>query len=277
MSQGSNITDHYTSGELLERLNAALRDDGADPSNPTIEALAPYDQFHGRGLDSTQELAAGLNVEGDNHLLDVGSGIGGPARYLSSRFGCKVTGIDLTPEFSDVARHLTQAMGLDGQVAFEQGNALAMPFADGQFDGAYSMNVSMNIEDKEGFYREIFRVLKPGGWLVLSEVSQGPGGAITYPSPWARTADSSFLATPGETREGLEACGFVVTGFRDNIAESKAYAAKVRDLVDRGEKPPHRAVSLIHGDIGDQAAKNMAEGSRNRCVIPIEVVCSKPV
>ena len=158
----------------------------------------------------------------------------------------------------------------------ENGNALDMPFVDETFDGAYSMNVSMNIEDKAGFYGEIFRVLKPGGWLVLSEVAQGPGGAITYPSPWARTAESSFLVTPEQTREGLEACGFEVTGLRDNIAESKAFAAKVRELVDRGEKPPHRAVSLIHGDLGDQAAKNMAEGSRNRCVVPIEVMCRKP-
>ncbi|NNF80929.1 MAG: methyltransferase domain-containing protein, partial [Rhizobiales bacterium] len=147
MSQNSSITDHYTSGQLLNRLNAALRDDGADPSNPTIEALAPYDQFHGRGLDSTQQLAAGLRVNGDDHLLDVGSGIGGPARYISNRFGCKVTGIDLTHEFCDVARHLTQAMGLADKVTFEKGNALAMPFADECFDGAYSMNVSMNIED----------------------------------------------------------------------------------------------------------------------------------
>ena len=276
MSDKSDITDHYTSGELLERLYAALREDGADPEAPTIEALAPYDQFHGRGLDSTEQLAAGLAVEPHHHLLDVGSGIGGPARYISSKFGCIITGIDLTPEFCDVARHLTQAMGLERRVSFEQGNALAMPFAGEQFDGAYSMNVSMNIEDKAGFYGEIFRVLKAGGWLVLSEVAQGPGGAITYPSPWARTAESSFLVTPEETREGLEASGFEVTGMRDNIAESKAFAAKVRELVDRGEKPPHRAVSLIHGDLGDEAAKNMAEGSRNKCVVPIEVMCRKP-
>ena len=276
MSDKPDITDHYTSGELLERLQAALREDGADPDAPTIETLAPYDQFHGRGLDSTEQLAAGLAVAPHDHLLDVGSGIGGPARYMSAKFGCKVTGIDLTPEFCEVARHLTGVMGLDGKVAFEQGNALEMPFADGQFDGAYSMNVSMNIEDKAGFYGEIFRVLKPGGWLVLSEVAQGPGGAITYPSPWARTAESSFLVSPEETREGLEASGFEVTGMRDNIAESKAFAAKVRELVDRGEKPPHRAVSLIHGDLGDEAAKNMAEGSRNKCVVPIEVMCRKP-
>ncbi len=276
MSSDAGITDHYTSGDLLNRLKAALRADGADPDRPTIESLAPFDQFHGRGVESTEQLAAGLRVAADEHLLDVGSGIGGPARFMASRFGCKVTGIDLTAEFCEVARHLTKTMGMEDQVSFEQGNALAMPFSDETFDGAYSMNVSMNIEDKAGFYGEIHRVLKPGGWLVLSEVAQGPGGQITYPSPWALSAESSFLATPQETRAGLEACGFIVESFRDNVAESKAFAAKAREMVERGEKPPHRAVSLIHGDLAEDAATNMAEASRNRCAIPIEVTCRKP-
>lgn len=276
MSRDAGITDHYTSGTLLERLSAALREDGADPEHPTIEALAPYDQFHGRGLDSTEQLAAGITVSPSHHLLDVGSGIGGPARFIANRFGCKVTGIDLTDEFCDVARHLTAAMGLSDQVTIEQGNALAMPFADGAFDGAYSMNVSMNIEDKAAFYGEIFRVLAPGGWLVLSEVAKGPGGPVLYPSPWAHSEESSFLSTPEETRDGLEAAGFRIERFGDHLAESKAFAAKVRAMVERGEKPPHRAISLIHGELGAEAASNMAESSRLQAVLPIEVMCSKP-
>lgn len=272
----SSVTDHYTSGQLLARLKAALQDDGADPDNPSIQTLAPYDQFHGRGLEATEQIAADLDVAAADHLLDVGSGIGGPARFMAERFGCTVTGIDLTPEFCEVADHLTASMGLQNLVSFEQGNALAMPFADNTFDGAYSMNVSMNIEDKAGFYRELLRVLKPGGWLVLSELAQGPGGTINYPSPWARTAESSFLATPEDTKAGLEAAGFQILKFGDNVAETKAFGAKVREMVERGEKPPHRAIQLIHGEVGEQATKNMAEGIRGQCVIPIEVTCTKP-
>lgn len=272
----SGITDHYTSGQLLERLTAALQDDGADPEHPTIETLAPYDQFHGRGIEATEQIAADLDVAATDHLLDVGSGIGGPARFMADRFGCTVTGIDLTLEFCEVAEHLTAAVNLQNKVSFEQGNALAMPFADNTFDGAYSMNVSMNIEDKAGFYTELLRVLKPGGWLLLSELAQGPGGTINYPSPWARTADSSFLATPEDTRAGLEAAGFQILSFGDNVAETKAFGAKVREMIDRGEKPPHRAIQLIHGEVGAQATKNMAEGMRDQCVIPIEVKCVKP-
>ena len=95
-------------------------------------------------------------------LLDIGSGLGGPARYFAQRFGCRVTGIDLTAEFCEVARELTRLLELEDRVTIEHGNALAMPFADARFDGAYSMNVSMNIKDKDRLYREVARVLKPG-------------------------------------------------------------------------------------------------------------------
>ena len=215
MSDPRTITDHYTSGDLLARLEARLREDGVDPAQPTVEALAPYDHFHGRGLEATEDMAARLRVAETDHILDIGSGLGGPARYLARRFGCRVSGIDLTAEFCDIARHLTALLGYENRVSIRQGDALAMPYDDASFDGAYSMNVSMNIADKRALYREIRRVLKPGAWLVLSEAAQGPGGRPDYPTPWARTAASSFLATEAETRASLEACGFAIEVLRD--------------------------------------------------------------
>ena len=200
VTSASEVSRHYTRGDLLVRLEARLREDGFDPARPTFEALAPYDHFHGRGLEATEEMANLLDVSATDHVLDVGSGIGGPARYMARRFGCRVSGIDLTAEFCEVARHLTSLLGLEGRVSVRQGDALAMPFDGATFDGAWSMNVSMNIADKCALYREIHRVLRPGARLVLSEVVQGPGGAPDYPTPWARTAASSFLATPAETR-----------------------------------------------------------------------------
>src|SRR5215813_1849412 len=140
MTTDRDISRHYGRGDLLSRLKAALIDDGVDPDRPTLEALAPYDQFHGRGMEATVEIARLLEARATDHVLDIGSGIGGPARYFATHFGCRVTGIDLTPEFCEVARHLTHALGLDDRVAVEVGTALAMPFADRSFDGAYSMN-----------------------------------------------------------------------------------------------------------------------------------------
>lgn len=272
MNGDHDITGHYRRPDLLARLNAALVDDGADPASPTMEALAPYDQFHGRGLDATIEVANAVRIAPADHLLDIGSGIGGPARYFARRFGCTVTGIDLTPEFGEVARHLTRLLGLEASVKFSTGDALAMPFAEATFDGAYSMNVSMNVADKARFYREIRRVLKPGAWLVLSEIAKGEGAELDYPTPWASSAAESFLSTPDETQRGLLEAGFEILRSRSTAEEARAFGAHSRALVERGEKPPHRAVMLIHGPIAAQAAANTARGFAEGRIVPIEIV-----
>lgn len=269
------IAAHYATGDLLARLDEALRADGVDPGHPAVESLAPYDQLHGRGIEATEEIAGMMAAGPGDHLLDVGSGLGGPARWIAQRFGCRVTGIDLTPEFVDVARELTRRTGLHDRVRFETGNALAMPFADGSFDGAWSMNVSMNIADKAALYREIGRVLKPGGWLVVSELAKGAGGAPDYPTPWARTAEASFLATPDETRRGLADAGFDVVRVESTVEKHLAFAARSRAIVERGGKPPHRAVLLLHGDIARQAIANTSRALADGRLVPIEVLARK--
>ncbi|NWG72789.1 MAG: methyltransferase domain-containing protein [Parvularculaceae bacterium] len=275
MSIDSEVSAHYSRGGLLSRLNAALRDDGVDPERPSMEALAPYDQFHGRGLEATLEIAELAQPGPADHILDIGSGIGGPARYFANRFGCRVTGIDLTAEFCDVARHLTHMLDLEDRIAFEVGDALAMQFGEAGFDGAYSMNVSMNIRDKGRFYREIHRVLKPGAWLVLSEVAKGEGGDLDYPTPWAGSARTSFLSTPEETQRGLLEAGFDVVRVHSTLDKALAFGARSRAMVERGEKPPHRAVMLIHGEIATQAMRNTARGLSEGKIIPVEVLARK--
>ena len=275
MSEERRITGHYGRGGLLERLEAALAEDGADPARPSLEALAPYDQFHTRGLEATREIADALEVRPADHLLDIGSGLGGPARYLHRRFGCSVTGIDLTAEFCDVARHLTGRLGFGDKVRFEHGDALAMPFAEASFEGAYSMNVSMNIADKDAFYREVRRVLKPGGWLMLSEIAKGPGPEVDYPVPWAASAEASFLSTPEETRRGLEAAGFEILRFRSTEKEAMDFGARSREIVARGGKPPHRAVILIHAEDARAAMANTSRGTAEGRIVPIEVLARR--
>jgi ubiquinone/menaquinone biosynthesis C-methylase UbiE len=273
MADDEHISGHYSSGKLMERLRAALTAEGIDPDRPTVEQLAPFDQFHGRGLEATQQVADLVSATPADHILDVGSGIGGPARYFATRFGCRVTGIDLTTEFCAVARVLTGAVGLADRVTFEQGNALTMPFPDATFDGACSMNVSMNIADKAGLFREIRRVLKPGAWFVLAEIAQGPAGPPTYPTPWARTAETSFLATPDDTHAALAAAGFAVVQSRDTVAEAAAFTARSRAMIARGEKPPFHAVYLIHGDLAREMAANGARDLAAGKIIPMEILC----
>lgn len=276
MSSRPDIADHYTKGDLFTRIQAALRDDGVAPDRAGVTALAPYDQFHGRGLEVTEEIADALSVAPGDHLLDVGSGIGGPARYFAERFGCSVTGIDLTEEFCQVAQRLTALTRQEERVSFQQGDALAMPFEDASFDGAYSMNVSMNIADKAALYGEVRRVLKPGGWLVLSEIALGDGSALDYPTPWAETATASFLTTPEQTAEALQADGFADITWRDTREEALAFGARSRALVERGEKPPHRAVQMVHGDLAATMAANTSRGFAQGAILPIEVFCRKP-
>jgi ubiquinone/menaquinone biosynthesis C-methylase UbiE len=269
------VLAHYSRGDLLARLRAALHDDGADPDHPTPDALAPYDHFHGRGLEATLETARLMPAKAAQQVLDIGSGLGGPARYVANRFRCHVTGIDLSSEFAEVAQHLTRLLRLEDRTAFQVADALAMPFEGESFDGAYSMNVSMNIADKAALYREVHRVLKPGGWLVLSEVSKGEGGDPEYPTAWADSAQTSFLATPDETRQCLLAAGFEVLRFRSTLEKTRAFGDRSRAMVKRGEKPPHRAVMLIHGEKAKAVMANTIRGFADGRIVPIEVLCRK--
>ncbi len=271
----SKIVEHYATSGLLGRLESALRADGADPAHPTVEALAPYDQFHGRGLEATEDMAALVAMRPTDHLLDVGSGLGGPARWLSTRFGCRITGIDLTPEFCAIAEHFTQLIGLDARVRFQVGNALSMPFDGETFDGAYSMFVSMNIADKAQLYREIRRVLKSRGWLVLSEIARGEDGDVLYPMPWAATAAQSFISTIEDTRNGLRSAGFEVELVKNDIQRALDFGARSRAMVERGEKPPYRANTLIHGDAAGPTLANVARAYQSGSLIPIEIVARK--
>lgn len=271
----SKLVEHYATTGLLARLESALRADGVDPAHPSVEALAPYDQFHGRGLEATEDMAALVEVRPTDHLLDVGSGLGGPARWFSARFGCRVTGIDLTPEYCAIAEHLTRLTGLDARVHFQVCGALEMPFAAGTFDGAYSMFVSMNIEDKARLYHEIHRVLRPGGWLVLSEIARGRDGDVAYPTPWAATAAESFLATVDDTRKGLQSAGLEVLQVKNDLQRAIDFGTRSRAMVDRGEKPAYRANALIHGDMAGAMLANVARGYQQGTLVPIEVVARK--
>jgi ubiquinone/menaquinone biosynthesis C-methylase UbiE len=167
-----------------------------------------------------------LDPQPRERLIDLGSGLGGPARWIAANFDCHMTGIDLMPEYCEAARALTEAAGLADRVDIHQGSALETPFTDASFDRAYSQNVVMNIADKIGFFREAYRLLKPGGVFAMSNLGAGPNGPHYYPSMWAATADDSFLSTVDETRADLEAAGFDILVLEDtgggNLAEVDA-------------------------------------------------------
>ncbi len=205
MSDGPDVVEHYGTGSLRQTVETALRRAGLDAPTLSWSDFAPLDQFHVRGLAATKELAAALPLTPETHVLDVGSGLGGPARFLAATTKCRVTGIDLSAAFVEVATMLAERAGLADRVTYREANALDLPFADASFDHAWTQHVAMNIADRARLYGEIHRVLKPGGRLAIYDVAKGDGGDLIFPVPWARVPEISFLVTPDAMRAALKA------------------------------------------------------------------------
>jgi len=178
MSVETQVSAHYTHGDLLNAIDVALAKAGKNPAKPSLEDLAPVDEFHVRGREATTELGTHLGLREDHRVLDVGSGLGGASRQLATAYKCQITGIDLTEEYCRVATELASRVGLSDRVRYQQGSALTMPFPDNSFDIAYTQHVAMNIADKAGLYREIARVLKPRGKFGIYDLLQGQGGSL---------------------------------------------------------------------------------------------------
>lgn len=273
MANLHQIERHYAKAgkDIAERVLTALGTE--EPVTP--ERLAPVDQFHGGGLSATRALMVLLQPQATHHLLDLGSGIGGPARWIASTFGCKVAGIDLTATFCAAAEALPQATGLEERVTIIHGSALETPISDNSFDRAYSQNVMMNIEDKLGFYREAFRVLKPGGMLALSTLAKGPNDEPYYPSPWAETAETSFLAGLEDTKRDVLIAGFEILQLNDKSAQTRTEAiAEVTALETK--VPPTIGVPLVMGERFFELTLNSARARRVGRLSIIEALLRKP-
>ena len=202
------VNQHYGQADLAEKILTALQNIGKDVDKLTQDDLSPFDQFHSGGLDATRRLAQLVELHEGIQLLDVGCGIGGPARILAAEYGCHVTGIDLTEAFCHTAELLAARLGMSDQVSFQHGNALDLPFEDASFDLVWTQNVLMNIEDKTRLFSEMRRVLRPNGRLALFALMQGAVPTLHYPVIWASSSDLAFLIPPKELRQLVIESGF---------------------------------------------------------------------
>jgi len=262
-SHADIVRDHYQAAivdraALLARLSAAI-----DSMEPPIDArkLAPLDQFHMGGLAATVAVAARVAPRRGARVLDAGSGLGGPARYLAETFGAEVEGVDLSPDYVAVAELLTERAGLTGQVTFREGDLTRLPFENARFDLVWTQHVAMNIADRAGLYGELRRVLKPGGRLAFYDPIAADGHPeLIYPVPWAVSAETTTLLTAAETREVVESAGFRVATLEDVTEEAFGWAAQQGPPAQPGAVNAGTIVGARMAEMAANFGKNLREG-----------------
>lgn len=259
------VAAHYSPDDLERRIETALRAAGKDPATLVPDDLAPFDQFHTGGKEATLALARLAEVQPETKVLDVGGGLGGPARTLAAQFGCRVTVLDLSAAFCRAGAALTERLGLAERVDFRQGDALAMPFTDPAFDLAWTQHSTMNIPGKGRLAAELHRVLRPGGRLVFHEIMAGPEQPIHFPVPWARDPTISALRPPEEIRARLTAAGFVEAAWLDTTTAALDWFRRMAaPAPGGGDGIPPLGLHLLLGadlpEMGRNLVRNLEEG-----------------
>lgn len=274
MTTSRDVSQHYTIDGLGTRILDALSAAGKDVNALTVEDLAPIDAFHIRGRAATEELAGWIGLDATRRVLDVGSGIGGTSRYLAATFGCRCTGIDVTPTHCQVAEMLTARVGLSERVTFREASALEMPVPDASFDVAWTEHVQMNIGDKATFYGEIARVLEPGGHLVFHDIFAGTGGEVRFPVPWAEKPSNSHLATPDEVRAHLESAGFLIRRWEDRTDAATRFFREVESR-RKTHGPPPVALHVLVGPRARERFSNMIPNLEESRICTVQAVCER--
>ncbi|MFP5312381.1 MAG: class I SAM-dependent methyltransferase [Actinomycetes bacterium] len=272
----NQVTAFYTGpGQLLAAIGSALEAAGVDRKTLRPADLAAVDEFHIRGRRATLEIIDALALTADSHVLDLGSGLGGPARTLAEVTGCTVTGVDLTPEFCQVATAFSEWTGLSGRTRFQVGDATATGLPGSSVDAAMTVHVAMNIPDKHALYTEAFRVLRPGGRFVVYDVLQGEGGEVHYPVPWADDSSTSFPATLEEMRRLLPSAGFKIVSEVDSSDQSLAWFQQMRARIQREGPPPVTFATFLGESFPQMTANQVANLAEGR-IRTVMFSCSKP-
>ncbi|PUB13098.1 class I SAM-dependent methyltransferase [Yoonia sediminilitoris] len=275
MTDAKTISDHWGKGDVFSRILEAMERSGIDASSVTIEQLAPVDHFHARGFPATVELADALPVKDGDRLVDIGCGLGGPARYLAKRFNCHVDGIDITAPFVDAAKKLSVLVGMEDAVECQHGDGQKLPYDDEVFDGGYTQHVTMNVPDRDVFFDEAFRVLKPRAFFALTEHGLGEVGGPHHPVPWSEDGSGAYLMRPADTVTALKNAGFTDIKVTDTGEKYLQGYNRAIELAEKGQAPVFGAHILL-GKLAPQIVRNAARNIEERRTHPVQIICSKP-
>jgi SAM-dependent methyltransferase len=275
MSNDKAVSEHYMHGDLLNAIQSSLAKLGKTINDVTIEDLAPVDEFHIGGRPATENFLDQLNISQQDHILDVGCGLGGAARYVAKKYGNRVSGIDLTEEYIETGNALCTWVNLDKHIRLHQGSALSMPFQDESFDGAYMMHVAMNIEDKSQLFKEIYRVLRPGASFGVYDVMLNKDGELLYPVPWATEQSTSNLATPDGYKQALNNAGFEVSTENNRREFALDFFKKLRAKTEADGGPPPLGLHTLMQESTGIKIKNMIHNIVEDYLAPVELIAKK--
>ncbi len=270
-----HIHSYYSPNDLYNSIIAGLDKAGKELAEVTLDDLQPVDEFHIRGDAATKELIKLSGFTPDMHILDIGCGVGGSTRRLAHETGCCVTGIDLSDEYIDTAERLTQLLSMQERVKFHAASALELPFDDNTFDGAWAIQINMNIEDKLSWLKEVYRVLKPGGRTVLYEVCGNKNTPVYFPVPWAQDSSMSFLVPPESFRDVMTFAGFNIDVWNDKTDLAQQAFAHMTEPMGEPDLPELGVHMLVGNDILTKAY-NLHRNLDEERVSLIETVAIKP-
>ncbi|BBK33309.1 methyltransferase family protein [Stella humosa] len=269
------IASHWGAADIHERILDAMRASGLSAGTATIEQLAPVDHIHARGFAATKELADSLPIRSGDRIVDIGCGIGGPARYLADRFGCHVEGIDISEPFVDAGNRLSEMTRMRDRVTIRYGDGQKLPYADESFDGGYAQHVTMNVPDRDRFFAEAFRVLRPGAFFALTEHGLGAAGTPHHPLPWSEDGAGAYLLPPEQTVALLGAVGFQMIEVVETGIDYLQGYRKMISLMDNGALPP-LGVHIILGPAASEKIRNAARNIEEFRTRPVRIMCRKP-